>query len=64
MSFEAIGALFGCVFALTAGAVGGVVYAVRKTRMDDLSVRLAQIETDIAWIKATLLKLERMETEK
>lgn len=59
-----VSTLFAVVFALSAGAVGGVVYAVRKTRMDDLAVRLAQIETDIAWIKAALLKIERVEEGK
>lgn len=54
MDFTAISIIFSVVFAMTAGAVGGVVYAVRRTSLSGISERLVAIETDIAWIKGAL----------
>lgn len=57
MSLETIGALFGAVFAISAGLVGGVVYAIRKTSIGGIETKLAVIETDISWIKGELSRL-------
>jgi hypothetical protein len=54
MDLQSLAVVASALFAVSAGIVGGAMYAVRKTSYGDVSVRLAQIETDIAWIKETL----------
>lgn len=54
MDLQTLSILASALFAVSAGIVGGAMYAVRRTSYGDVSVRLAQIETDIAWIKETL----------
>lgn len=54
MDLQSLAVLASALFAVSAGIVGGAMYAVRKTSYGDVSVRLAAIETDIAWIKDAL----------
>lgn len=54
MDLSTLSVVFSVVFAMTAGVVGGVVYAVRRTSLSGISERLVAIETDIAWIKGAL----------
>lgn len=54
MDLQSLAVLASALFAVSAGIVGGAMYAVRKTSNGDVSVRLAAIETDIAWIKEAL----------
>lgn len=54
MDLQMLSILASALFAISAGIVGGAMYAVRKTSYGDVSVRLAKIENDIAWIKGAL----------
>lgn len=54
MDLQSLAVLASALFAVSAGIVGGAMYAVRKTSNGDVSARLAAIETDIAWIKEAL----------
>lgn len=54
MNLQTLSIIAAALFAVSAGIVGGAMYAVRKTSYGDVSVRLAKIENDIAWIKETL----------
>ena len=54
MDISTLSVVFSVVFAMTAGVVGGVVYAVRRTSLSGITERLVAIETDIAWIKGAL----------
>ena len=46
--------LFGLSGAVTFAIVFGVVFAIRKTSIDELNGRLIRVENDIKWIKKTL----------
>ena len=46
--------LFGLSGAVTFAIVFGVVFAVRKTAIDDVKERLIGVENDIKWIKKAL----------
>lgn len=46
--------LFGLSGAVTFAVVFGVVFAVRKTAIDDVKERLIRVESDLKWIKKAL----------
>lgn len=61
MDFQTLSVLASALFAVSAGAVGGIFYAVRKSGVDDLRDRLTRVEADVSWIRSALEKLEARE---
>lgn len=46
--------VFGIGAATAFAIVFGVVFAVRKTSIDDVNTRLIRVESDLKWIKRAL----------